>query len=149
MTEIRFYHMERQNLEQVLPALLIKALGNSHRILIKTSDEKEAERLNEHLWTFEADVFLPHGSQKDGKPDQQPIWLTASNENLNNADVLILTQGTTSNEVSSYKLCCEMLDGRNQTQITEGRSRWKQYKDDGHSLTYWQQGEKGWEKKSV
>jgi DNA polymerase III subunit chi len=149
MTEIRFYHMERQDLEQVLPSILLKALENGHRVLVKTRDEKEAERLNEHLWVFQPDIFLPHGTRKDGRPEQQPVWLTPEDENPGNADVLILTQGTESASVESYKLCCELLDGRDENEIARGRERWKKYKDSGHALTYWQQGTKSWEKKSV
>lgn len=148
MTEVRFYHMERQGLEDVLPMLLTKALENKHRILIKTRDEKEAERLNEFLWVFQPDIFLPHGTKKDGNTDKQPVFLTATNDNPNNADVLILTQGTTAEDISGFKLCCELLDGRDGEQITAARERWKTYKDSGFALTYWQQGAKSWEKKN-
>jgi DNA polymerase III subunit chi len=146
MTEVRFYHMERQGIEQVLPSLLMKALENGHRILVKTRDESEAERLNEILWVFRPDIFLPHGTKKDGYDAQQPIYLTSSNDNPNNADMLILAQGAES-EISTFKLCCELLDGKDPEQIDLGRAHWKKYKDEGHALTYWQQGEKTWEKK--
>jgi DNA polymerase-3 subunit chi len=148
MTEIRFYHMERQGIEQVLPSLLMKALENGHRILVKAPDEPEAERLNEILWTFRPDIFLPHGTKKDGHSDRQPIFLTSTNDNPNNADVLILTGGTESDSIADFKLCCELLDGRDGEQIEQARARWKKYKDEGHTLTYWQQGEKSWEKKN-
>ena len=52
MSEVRFYHLERQNLDQALPALVSKAYENGHRIVIKTSEEKQLERINENLWTF-------------------------------------------------------------------------------------------------
>jgi DNA polymerase-3 subunit chi len=148
MTDVRFYHMERQSLEQVLPALLAKALENGHRILIKTANEAEAERLAEYLWTYRPEVFMPHGTKKDGHDSEQPIYLTAGNDNPNGADVLILTNGTTADDISNFKLCCEMLDGRDPEQVGNARERWKSYKDSGHALTYWQQGEKSWEKKN-
>ncbi len=146
-TEIRFYHLERQILEQVLPALLLKALDQGRRVVVKTRDEKEAERLSEHLWVFQPDVFLPHGTKKDGFAESQPVWITAQDENPNSANVLILAQGAESDCVESFALCCTMLDGRDPDQVAQGRERWKQYKERGFSLTYWQQGEKAWEKK--
>jgi DNA polymerase-3 subunit chi len=126
----------------------MKAIENGHRILVKTRDESEAERLNEILWTFRPDVFLPHGTKKDPHPEMQPVYLTSSNDNPNAADMLILTQGTESDSIGKFKLCCELLDGRDGEQIDLGRAHWKQYKDEGHTLTYWQQGEKTWEKKN-
>ena len=148
-TEVRFYHLERSGIEQVLPGLISKALENGHRIVVKTTDDREAERLNDHLWTYDPNSFLPHGTKKEGFADKQPVWLTSNDDNPNNADVLILTPSTESNEQSKYKLCCEMLDGRDESAVDAARTRWKKYKDEGFAVTYWQQGPKGWEKKSA
>lgn len=149
MTEVRFYHLERSGIEQVLPGLISKALENGHRIVVKTTDDREAERLNDHLWTYDPNSFLPHGTKKEGFADKQPVWLTSNDDNPNSADVLILTPSTESNEQAKYKLCCEMLDGRDEDAVNAARARWKKYKDDGFTITYWQQGAKGWEKKSA
>ena len=148
MTEIRFYHLERQPLERALPALLSKALSGGHKIIVRAKDEREVERLNEHLWTYNPDSFLPHGSQKDGFTEDQPIYLTAQDENPNGAGVLILTQGAASEKLEEFDLCCEMLDGRDEQAVSEARQRWKSYKEAGHDITYWQQSAQGWEKKS-
>lgn len=148
MTEIRFYHLEHQNLDQILPSLVTKALEQGKRVVIKTADEKEVERLNDHLWTSHPDSFLPHGSKKDGFETDQPVWLTTSDENPNEASVLILTQGAETTMHSAYSLCCEMLDGRDAEAVTQARTRWQIYKEAGHTVTYWQQGDKGWEKKA-
>lgn len=149
MTDIRFYHLDRQSLEQVLPSLLSRALDQGHRIVVKTSDEKQAERLNETLWVYDPNSFLPHGTAKDGFADKQPVWITVSDENPNNADLLVLTQGTQSPAIADFKLCCEMLDGNDEQAVSAARTRWKAYKDAGHSVTYWQQSAKGWEKKEA
>lgn len=149
MTEIRFYHLQIQTPEQALPQILSKALAGDHRIVVRGADASYIEKLNEHLWTFRPDSFLPHGSQKDGYGEDQPIWLTDKDENPNNADVLILTGGTSSEKTSDYKLCCEMFDGRHDDAVKAAREKWKQYKDAGHDVTYWQQNDKGgWDKKS-
>lgn len=150
MTEIRFYHMEQATLDQALPAITLKAWQAGNRVMIKTSDKKEAKRLSDLLWTFHAATFLPNGADGDAHPDQQPVFVTAGNDNVNNANVLILTHGTNVETVENYTLCCEMLDGRIADQIAAARSRWKQYKDDGHNLTYWQQDDGGkWQKKAT
>ncbi len=140
--------MESQGLEQVLPSLLARALENNHRIVVKTRDEKETERLSEHLWVFQPGAFLPHGTKKDGFAERQPVFLTSGNDNPNNADVLILTQGTEREDIGGFRLCCELLDGRDEAQVAAARARWKTYKESGYALTYWQQGDKSWEKKN-
>lgn len=147
MTEIRFYHLERSTLETALPALLSKAIQQGN-IIIQSTTSQNVEALNAHLWTYSANSFLPHGSKKDGQAENQPIWLTDSEENPNNANILILTHGATNETIKDYKLCCEMFNGNDQNALTEARARWKQYKDQGFDLTYWQQGQNGWEKKA-
>lgn len=148
MTDIRFYHMEKSSLEQTLPALVSKALSQGHRIVIKTPNNAAAETLNTHLWAYNPDSFIPHGTVKDGHASLQPVFLTDIDENPNNADVLILTGGTKSEKTADFKLCCEMLNGTNPEEVQNARSRWKTYKDEGFEVTYWQQGQNGWEKKA-
>jgi len=148
MADVKFYHLERQTLDQVLPALLGKALQNGHRIIVKAANDQEVERLNTHLWTYDQNSFLPHGSAKDDHHTDQPVWITSNDENPNKADVIILTQGTTTGTEGKFALICDMIDGRNDQAVSEARTRWKTYKDDGHDVTYWQQTPQGgWNKK--
>lgn len=148
MAEIRFYHLYTRTLDQALPEIVQKALSAGHRIVIRASHDKEVERLNTLLWTFRPDSFIPHGSAADGNPAQQPVWLSAGNDNPNNANVLILTGGMEAETLDGYTLACDIFDGRNEDNVTAARQRWKNYKTAGHSLTYWQQTEKGWEQKA-
>lgn len=149
MTDIRFYHLQKQTLDQALPMILEKAYQADNRIIVKMSDEKEVERMNDILWTYRPDKFLPHGSKKNGNAPNQPIWLTDKEEKPNGANVIILTQNTTSDTISEYEMCCEMLDGRDENAVIQARQRWKEYQKDGHTVTYWFQSESGkWEKKA-
>lgn len=147
-TEVRFYHLERQSLDQALPALVAKAYSMRHRIVIQAASDMEAEQINGQLWTHNPDSFIPHGTKKDGHAEKQPVWITSNDENPNDADVLILTGGGACETISTYKLCCDMFNGRDEDAVKAARSRWKAYKDAGFEITYWQQGANGWEKKS-
>lgn len=148
MADIRFYHMEQSTLDQALPSIALKAWQSGKHVMIRVSDKKEAARLNDLLWTFHPNVFLPHGADGDKHPEKQPVFLTANDNNVNRAEILILTHGCVMEDISSFAMVCEMLDGRVESQIKDARGRWKTYKDAGHDLTYWQQDEHGkWHKK--
>ncbi len=145
MTDIRFYHLQTKTTEQALPELLTKALSQGRRIVVRAPDKAAVEALNDHLWTFRPDSFLPHGSAKDGLGDRQIVWLTAENDNPNKADTLMLTGGVHAEDLSEYALCCDIFEASG----AEGaRVRWKACRDAGHDVTYWQQTENGWEKKA-
>ena len=56
MTEILFYHLQRQKLENVLPALL-KCLERGWKVAVQGSSEERIDALDAHLWTYRDDGF--------------------------------------------------------------------------------------------
>ncbi len=148
MTEIRFYHLERTPLESALPKMLEMCLSRGWRAVVMTGSEERASALSDHLWTFDDRAFLPHGDNSDGHAADQPVWLTASDENPNGATVLFLTDGAESAALGGFNLVCRLFDGRDGDAVAAARQCWKAEKDAGHQLTYWQQTGQGWEKKA-
>jgi len=147
LTEIRFYHLLRQPLDEALPALLEKARERGHRIVVQAGSEERVKALDGLLWTYKPETFLAHGSARSGAAEDQPIWLTCMEERPNSADVLILIDGAGA-DPTPYALCCELFDGSDDEAVAGARQRWTEYKAAGHAITYWQQGERGWEKRA-
>ena len=148
MTEIGFYHLQRSPLEEALPRLLEKVLGAGMRAVVRAPDEAQVERLVLQLWLYDAGAFLPHGSAKDGRAGEQPIYLTATDENPNGAELLAQVGGAEMADLGGYKRCLDLFDGGDDDQLTSARARWKRYLAAGHQLTYWQQKPNGgWERK--
>lgn len=147
MTDINFYHLTARPLEWALPKLLEKSLQAEARVVVIASSEERVANLNAHLWSYEQDSWLPHGSEKDGSAEEQPIWLTTEDENPNGARFLFLTDGATSGHVGDFERVFELFDGRNDEAVAAARGRWKDYKAAGHTLAYWRQTDNGgWEK---
>ena len=148
MTDYRFYHLTRQSLEQVLPDLLQKTLDRGWKAIVKANSPEQVEATAHHLWTFHAHSFLPHGTAKDGQADRQPIWLTTDDERPNNAELLFLTEGTTTANADAYTRVCDLFDGNDPDARAAARQRWSRVKTAGHTPSYWQQNEHGWENKT-
>ena len=144
MTEIRFYHLTRKSLEQVLPELLEKTLERGWKAVVMAGSPERVEALTQYLWTYNPNNFLPHGNAKDGNAADQPVWLTPADECPNKANILFLTDGATSTRVGDYERVCEIFDGNDDVAVMSARHRWSVYKFSGHALSYWQQGDKGW-----
>ena len=144
MTEIRFYHLTRKSLEQVLPEFLEKTLERDVRAVVMTSSPERAEALTQLLWTYNPNNFLPHGNAKDGNAELQPIWLTAEDERPNNATFLFLTDGASTQKAGDYTRICDIFDGTDSEALAAARRRWGECKKAGHRLSYWQQTDKGW-----
>ena len=149
MTEILFYHLTQTRLEDALPGLLEKCMERQWRVVVQAQTSQRCEALDEHLWTWREDSFLPHGAARDGTQDAQPIWLTTEEDNPNSAEVRFMVEGATPPELSDYNRGIYLFDGHNEDDMTHARQRWKIEKELGHAVTYWQQKPGGgWEKKA-
>jgi DNA polymerase III subunit chi len=149
MSEIGFYHLTRSTLEDALPRLLDKTLQAGKRALVLVGSAERAETLAAHLWTYDPDAFLPHGTARDGFPARQPIWLTERDENANGAQFLFLADRAQSQHIAAYERCFELFDGRDEEAVAEARRRWATYRSASHTLKYWQQDDRGaWQLKS-
>ncbi|TDI58283.1 MAG: DNA polymerase III subunit chi [Alphaproteobacteria bacterium] len=149
MTDISFYHLQRQPLERALPKLLERVVASSMKALVLADNEERVGMLNSTLWTYDQDSFLPHGSGKDGDAELQPIYLTVEEDNPNRANVLVLVDGGQHKDLAQFDRCLDMFDGNDQDAVAQARTRWKAYQDAGHEVTYWQQSDAGkWEKKA-
>jgi DNA polymerase-3 subunit chi len=148
MPEVSFYHLSTSTLEKALPRLLDKIYSSGHRVLLMAPSEEKVEELNGLLWSFSTRIFLPHGSIKDPLPEEQPIFLTASNDNPNNSDILFMINGVTPSNIDNFNRVVYMFDGADDNELQEARKRWASYKKNNYQLTYFQQTESGgWEKK--
>jgi len=149
MTEILFYHLQRQPLERVLPELLEKCIERKWRAVVQLGSEERRDALDAHLWTYRDDGFLPHGAAKDGNAAQQPVWLTVSDENPNGASVRFLADGAATEDYAGYERIVVLFDGDDPDALDRARAEWKRVKAGGHDATYWQQSDRGrWEKKA-
>lgn len=147
--EVLFYHLMRQPLEAALPGLLLKCLERQWRVVVQCGSQERCAALDAHLWTFQDDSFLPHGTKTDGYSQHQPIYLTAEGDNPNHANVRFLVDRAVPPPLAAYERAVFMFDGNDPDALDEARQQWKQAKGNGHQVTYWQQTPNGgWEQKA-
>jgi DNA polymerase-3 subunit chi len=150
MTEILFYHLQRQKLEGVLPALLEKSLERGWRVVVQASSDERVEALDAHLWTYRDDAFLPHGTARDSDIRSQPVLITTADDNPNGAHVRFLVDGApVPADAATYERIVLVFDGEDEDAVAAARARWGEAKQQGFAVTYWQPDEQGrWVKKA-
>jgi len=154
MPEIWFYHLQHQPLEKALPSLLEKALERGWRVVVQAAADERLDALDDLLWTYAEASFLAHGRARDGDAEMQPVYLTTGPENPNGARLRLFIDGAdvealvASGPCESYERLILVFDGGGDDQLASARAQWKALKDQGHTLAYWQQGERGWEKRA-
>jgi len=125
--------------------LLEKALDRDWHCIVQAPAER-LKALDDLLWAYAADGFLPHGL--DPEPDN-PIFLTDKPGNPNGAKLRIFVDGEKVEAAEPYDRMIVIFDGNDENQLSNARQQWKALKQSGASLAYWQQNDNGgWEKKA-
>jgi DNA polymerase III subunit chi len=142
--EVWFYHLERSSLEQVLPELLERTLARGWKARIVSPLAERLDRLDQWLWTFREDSFLPHGVEGEPNEARQPVLLSSRVEA--GREALFLLDGAEPDQPQDYERCILIFDGADETRVKAARETWKRLKGLGASLQYWSQTEAGWKK---
>ncbi len=141
--ELWFYHLERTPLDQVLPGLLEKSLARNWRVLISSPDHERIKWLDEWLWTWREDSFLPHGTADTPRAHLQPVLLSADVHNENDAKIAILLDGADPDKFEGYERVILIFDGADEAAVQQARGLWKRSKAKGQTVLYWKQNESG------
>jgi DNA polymerase-3 subunit chi len=145
MAEIGFYHLTRTDLFGALPPLLGRTLAAGERALVKCLDAGTVAALDTKLWLSANPDWLPHGTKTTPHPEWQPVYLTDGDENPASAAFLFTLGGAVA-ELAAFRRVFDLFDGNDEAAVVAARGRWRAAKEAGHRLTYWKQGEAGWER---
>ena len=146
MAEIGFYHLTRTALPEALARLLERTLQTGQRALVLCPDEARMSALDTALWSCTEPAWLPHGTPADGDPDLQPVWLDTRPDAANGARFLFLVDGVETDLGGDFLRVFDLFDGNDPAHVEAARTRWRVAREGGHTLTYWKQGARGWEK---
>jgi DNA polymerase III subunit chi len=147
--EVLFYHLEHQPLDRVLPSLLERTLERGWRAVVQVGSDERLAALDQSLWTYQEDSFLPHGTAQLGHAELQPVYLTTGDDVPNGAGVRFLVDGARCARFTGLVRIVYLFDGNDAEAVAVARAEWKAAKAAGCGVTYWQQSESGrWEKKA-
>lgn len=151
MTEVRFYHLLQDVTTKVVPEILGKALARDMKALLKVENAERAAFYDDWLWRFQSESFLAHGKDGDPHPEKQPVWISVNDQAPNQATMAMVVEDAELPPLADFKLVCLIFDSENPHRLERARKLWVELKkQDGLTLTYWQQQDNGsWKKKDV
>ena len=150
MTDFHVYHLVGQRLEAVLPALVTRARARGWRTLVKVAETERMRALDDHLWAYSDESFLPHGTDLETDAAQQPVLLTTADGNPNAAAMLFVVDGAKMPaDLAGFERVALVLDGGDDAAVAATREVWRAMKAAGHAVTYHQQDDDGrWTKRA-
>ena len=132
MTRIDFYQTSGD--EHAFACRLIDMVyRKGHQIYVHTSAEEQAKTLNEQLWTFKEDSFVPHSLHSEAV--DVPIKIGFDHEPEEHQDVLINLSGQIPHFFSRFDRVAEIVPV-DQNSRKSARENYAYYKERGYVLNY-------------
>ena len=129
MAQINFYSLTQGDAEsrlEVACRLAEKAFGLGHKIFIQVNDEQQRRQLDELLWLFKANSFIPHAIGNSGSElveiDIKPSAV--------HQDVLINLSSGGCEQFQHYSRINEIV-GPDKDSLDNGRRNYRFYKAQG------------------
>jgi len=119
------------------PGLAAKmALGawDKKKVLVLKCAEDELAWLDEHLWTFREEVFLPHEAWRAGAPLLDPearVVLVCDDECPRPGDILVQLAPAGLDFARQFDTVIDVVDHRDEARLTASRARYKAWADLG------------------
>ncbi|HEX8579832.1 MAG TPA: DNA polymerase III subunit chi [Allosphingosinicella sp.] len=134
---VDFYHLSASPLERVLPTICEKVLAGEGRLLV-VAEERLLATLDEQLWTYAPDSFLPHGREGKG----QPILLSSEPVAANDARNIALADGAWREEALGFDRAFYFFGS---DALDDARAAWRALKGrEGVESRYWKQVDGRW-----
>lgn len=149
MIEVSFYHLTARTVESALQTLLERSQARGWRSVVQAVSAARLKKVDEHLWSYRRDSFLAHGTSNDPDPASQPIYLTCDDtENPNGADIRFFMESAAlapvlESEAAPTTRAALLFDGADSAELEDARAQWRELREAGYSLVYYQQNDDG------
>lgn len=113
--------------------LLEKAYNRGHRVYVYCNHKRDAELLDELLWTFRDDSFIPHNLQGEGPEPPPPVQIGYDTEPRGFNDILLNMADQIPPFYSRFKRVMELVSNV-EDQKEQSRAHYKEYRAKGCEL---------------
>lgn len=138
---VDFYQLSATPLERVLPRICERLLESGEKLLIVAKPD-QLPRLDQLLWTYKKDSFLPHAQASGPNAEHQPILLSDKPEAPNEARNIALAGGQWHEEALEFDRTFYFFD---QEGVADARQLWLQLGNrQALERRYWRQDQGKW-----
>jgi len=128
--KIIFIELAVENKLKYVCDITEKLYNSGRQIQIYTERPADAKRIDDFLWTWKQDTFIPHtlySSPAETKFD--PVKITTSEDLPAQADVLIEFDPLKAETFAEYKLIVDFAEIYNPQKLQDSRNRYKTARD--------------------
>ncbi|OGV26604.1 MAG: hypothetical protein A3F18_06430 [Legionellales bacterium RIFCSPHIGHO2_12_FULL_37_14] len=131
--QIDFYIINTPSLEKRLAficQLIEKIYNMNHQLFVFCQTEKDANLIDEALWTFKPDSFIPHHLQNEGPTPPAPVQIGTNTPSKQFKDILLNLSFSIPNFYLQFKRTIEIIHDDAEVKA-KGRIRYRTYQANG------------------
>lgn len=102
----------------------------NHSVAIYANDPKNITQIDQLLWTWKQDSFIPHS--RFSEHEATPVTLYASGEKLVDVKVLIQFDPLDLEDLAPFTYVIDFAEMYDKTRLNDSRKRYKQLRDTGN-----------------
>lgn len=118
---------EPQTVWHVACRLLEKAYQRGHRVFVYCDNQSEAEHLDELLWTYKDDSFIPHNLQGEGPEPPPAVQIGYASEPRGFSDILLNMSATIPSWTSRFRRIMEVVSAQDSAKNIS-RAHYREYR---------------------
>jgi DNA polymerase-3 subunit chi len=137
MTEVIFVEVTASRMEIRACEIAEHTYAQGERLQIIAIDEEQAARLDDLLWTYKPDNFVPHTLWKSmDNESAQPVVITTRKERVPGIASLLTMDYCPVEMVQQFSKVTHVVLVDNQERLEASRRYWTLLKDAGFSLRF-------------
>ena len=145
MTKVDFYILTSDSDTERLNfccRLLDKAVRQGNRILVRTRSEQESIELDQRLWDFRPESYIPHAVIHSAtETSDMPLVISHHYQSDQHHDVLVNLNDQLPDHFAHYKRLAQIVDQQTQ-RLQQSRQHYSFFKERGYPISVNQIGKK-------
>jgi DNA polymerase-3 subunit chi len=141
-----FYNSARRETVKDIVKLTEKLYKKNNFILLYCADQETVDALDEYLWSYSEDSFIPHSKKNNEKKSLYPILVTDEILNDHEHNILLALNGVLIKETDwpKFNKVYYFFDDQNHEERENARSMWKSFSSLEIDCRYWVNKENKW-----
>ena len=151
MTEIIFYSSAPLQVENTLFTLIEKSYEKGYKSLLLFQDKEKCSVIDEKLWTYKQNSFLPHLSKDEKFSDEIdiPIYLSTKNENPYKAELLFSIDGFLPDHINNFERVIIIIDANDKILLEKYKKYYLDINKDFEDIVFYKSDDNGkWTEKN-
>ena len=139
LEKVYFYNSSKRDILADISWLTEKLYKERNRILIFCKDDETVKIIDDFLWAYRDEEFIPHSIEKEEQASVYPILITSEIDRDYKHNILLALNGVLIQEKNCQKFTnvYYFFDNQEEKEKENARTMWKNFVSQDVACKYW------------